>query len=132
MAIIFLIARIILAVYWLETAYNHLFRSAGRISYTQSKGIASAGTAKLAVIGTGILALIGALSILFGIQPTYGIACLVIFLIGVSFKMHAYWKIHDAQQKRGERINFTKNIALAAAILALLAVSQPWVYSLGW
>jgi uncharacterized membrane protein YphA (DoxX/SURF4 family) len=46
--------------------------------------------------------------------------------------MHAYWNVQDAGAKMSDRINFQKNIALAAALLALLAVSQPWVYSLGW
>jgi len=129
MALVFLLARIVLGLYWLQTAYTHLFKSAGLIGYAQSKGVKSA---KLAVIGSGILALIGGLSILFGVRPHYGIACLVIFLLGVSWKMHAHWKIEDPMQKMGERINFTKNIALAAAILALVAVSQPWVYAFNW
>jgi hypothetical protein len=46
--------------------------------------------------------------------------------------MHAHWKIDDPMQKMTERISFTKNIALAAAILALVAVAQPWTYSLNW
>jgi len=130
MAIAFLIGRIILGLYWLEAAYNHTIKSAGMIGYAQSVGM-KPGTAKLAVWGTGALALVGAVSIILGINPTGGILCLVIFLVGVSFKMHAYWKIADANQKMQQRINFQKNIALAAAILCLLAVSQPWVYSLG-
>jgi uncharacterized membrane protein YphA (DoxX/SURF4 family) len=129
MALAFLIGRIVLGLYWLETAYNHTIKSAGPIGYAQSVGI-KPGTAKLAVWGTGILALVGAVSIILGINPTGGILCLVIFLIGVSFKMHAYWKVQDAGQKMNQRINFQKNIALAAAILCLLAVSQPWVYSI--
>jgi putative oxidoreductase len=132
MSILFLIARVALAVYWLETAYNHLFKSAGLVGYTQSKGVTSASTAKFAVIGTGLLALFGALSILLGIWPTYGIAALVIFLLGVSWKIHAYWNVQDPGQKYAEKLNFKKNMALAAAILALVAISQPWVYSLGW
>ncbi len=132
MVIIFLIARAALCLYWLNVAYNHIFKSAGLVGYTQSKGVSSVRTAKLAVIGTGVLALFGALSILLGVWPYYGIAALVIFLIGVSWKIHAYWKVQDPGQKYSEKINFEKNMALAAAILALVAVSQPWVYSLGW
>jgi len=129
MALAFLLARIVLGLYWLQTAYTHLFKSAGLIGYAQSKGVKSA---KLAVIGSGLLALLGGLSILLGIRPHYGIALLVIFLIGVSWKMHAHWKIEDPMQKMTERINFTKNIALASAILALVMVSQPWPFSLNW
>ncbi len=132
MAIAFLIARIILGLYWLEAAYNHIFKSAGLVGYTQSKGVSSVGTAKAAVIGTGLLALFGGLSILLGVWTIYGITALVVFLIGVSFKIHAYWNVQDPGQKYMERINFQKNIALAAAILAMAAISQPWVYSLGW
>jgi uncharacterized membrane protein YphA (DoxX/SURF4 family) len=131
MALAFLLGRIILGLYWLEVAYGHIFKSAGMVGYSQSKDM-SAGTAKFAVIGTGVLALVGAVSLILGIYPTLGILCLVVFLLGVSFKIHAYWKITDAGQKMSDRINFQKNIALAAALLALLAVSQPWVYSLGW
>jgi uncharacterized membrane protein YphA (DoxX/SURF4 family) len=131
MALAFLLGRIVLGLYWLETAYNHIFKSADRVGYSQSKGM-SAGTAKFAVMGTGVLALIGAISLILGIYPTIGIICLFTFLLGVSFKMHAYWNVQDAGAKMSDRINFQKNIALAAALLALLAVSQPWVYSLGW
>ncbi|MDE1975315.1 MAG: DoxX family protein [Patescibacteria group bacterium] len=129
MALVFLIGRLILGYYWLETAYHHLFKSAGLIGYAQSKGVKSA---KLAVIGSGLLALIGGLSILLGVRPHYGIAALVIFLIGVSWKMHAFWKIQDPGQKASEKIAFMKNMALAAAILSLVAVVQPWAYALNW
>ncbi len=129
MALAFLIGRIILGLYWLETAYNHTVKSAGLIGWSQSLGM-KPGTAKLAVWGTGILALIGGVSVILGYHPTAGIACLVIFLIGVSFRMHPYWKAPEAD-KMNQRINFQKNIALAAATLCLLAVSQPWVYSIG-
>jgi len=129
MALVFLIARIVLGLYWLQTAYVHIFKSAGLIGYAQSKGVKSA---KVAVIGSGVLALLGGLSVMLGIRPHYGILFLVIFLIGVSWKMHAHWKIEDPMQKMTERINFTKNIALAAAILALVAVTQPWVYAFNW
>ena len=125
-----LLGRIIFGLYWLETAYNHLFKAGGLIGYTQSKGgIKSVGMAKLAVYGTGILALIGGLSIIFGYRPHYGIAALVIFLLGVTYKMHAYWKVQDPMQKMGERVNFMKNVALLGALLMMLAITQPWAFS---
>ena len=129
MALIFLIARIVLGIYWLEVAYKHILKPGGLIGYAQMKGVKFA---KFAVIGTGILAMLGGLSIMFGIRPHYGIVLLVLFLVLTAFKMHAYWKVEDPMQKMSERINFTKNIALAASILALIEVVQPWVYSLNW
>lgn len=132
MALAFLLGRVILGIYWLETAYNHLFKSAGLIGYTQSKGIAKASTAKLAVFGTGILALIGGLTIILGIRPHYGIACLIIFLVGVSWKMHAYWNETEPMAKMNDRIQFMKNMALIGALLMMYAISQPWVYAVSW
>lgn len=124
----FLLGRIIFGFYWLNNAYAHLFKSPGPIGYAQSKGI-SPGTAKLAVLGTGILMLIGGLSMLLGYQPAFGIACLIIFLVGVSFKMHDYWNVADPMQKMGQRINFHKNMALIGALLMMLAIAEPWPLS---
>jgi putative oxidoreductase len=44
--------------------------------------------------------LLGGLSMLLGVYPVVGIILLIIFLLGVSFKMHAYWKVDDAQMSR--------------------------------
>ena len=131
-SVAFLIGRLIFGFFWLEAAYKHLFKSAGMVGYAQSKGIHSAGTAKFAVFGTGILALIGGLSVILGYRPYYGIACLVIFLVGVSFIMHAYWKVQDPMARMTDRINFTKNMALLGAALMMLAIQTPWLWSLGW
>jgi uncharacterized membrane protein YphA (DoxX/SURF4 family) len=122
----FLIGRVILGLYWIHAAYGHIFQSAGLSGYAQSKGVPSP---RAAVIGTGILALLGGVSILLGVYPTWGIALLVIFLLGVSFKIHTFWTAQDPMTKMNDSINFWKNIALAGALLALLAVPQPWVWA---
>ncbi len=41
-----------------------------------------------------------------------GIILLIIFLLGVSFQMHNYWKVDDAQMKQIDMIIFTKNMAV--------------------
>lgn len=129
MALAFIVGRIIFAVYFLNSAYAHLFKSGGLVGYAGSKGVKSA---KLAVVGTGILLLIGGLTILLGVRPHYGIACLVIFLIGVSFKMHAYWKETDPSAKMNDHIQFMKNMALVGALLMMYAIPSPWTYALNW
>lgn len=96
------------------------------IGYAQSKGVSSP---KLAILGSGILLLIGSLSIILGYQPIIGVIALALFLIPVSFKMHAFWKIQDPMAKMNERINFEKNMALLGAALMILAITV-WTYSL--
>ena len=48
---------------------------------------------------------------LLGVYPVIGIVLLMIFLLGVSFQIHTFWKVDDAQMKQIDMINFTKNMA---------------------
>jgi hypothetical protein len=49
----------------------------------------------------------------------------------VSFQMHTFWKIDDAQMKQIDMINFTKNMALIGALLMFLLLPRPWPLGLG-
>lgn len=126
LAIIFMIGRIVFGLYWLQIAYNHLFHSASLIGYAQSKGVKAA---KTAVVGSGIMALLGGISIILGVWPRVGIALLVIFLLGVTFRMHTYWKESNPQSKMSDKIQFEKNVAILAALLMLFTMALPWVWS---
>ncbi len=123
----FLIGRIIFALYWLGASYKHLIKSGEMVGYASSKGLKSP---KAAIILTGVLLLLGGLSMLLGVYPTAGVIILIIFLLGVSFKMHAFWAESDPMAKMGDRINFEKNMALVAALLMMLAIAQPWPFAL--
>jgi putative oxidoreductase len=83
------------------------------------------------VAGTGVILLVGGLSMLLGVYPVVGIVLLIIFLLGVSFQMHNFWKVTDAQMKQIDMINFTKNMALVGALLMFLLLPHPWPMSLG-
>lgn len=128
MEALFLIGRIIAGLFFLDAARNHFFNLEAVSGYAGSKNIPQP---RLAVIVTGILLLAGGLSILTGIVPVLGIVCVAVFLVGVSFKMHAYWKVPDPMARIGERVNFTKNLALLGYTLMLLAIPRPWPLSLG-
>ena len=69
---------------------------------------------------------------LLGTAPKIGVIALVVFLLGVSFKMHAYWKVQDPSMRMMQKINFDKNMALLGALLMLLMISTPWLYSIHW
>ncbi len=45
--------------------------------------------------------------------------------------MHNFWAVQDPMQKMGDMVNFTKNMALVGYTLMILAIPQPWVYSVG-
>jgi putative oxidoreductase len=127
MEIAFLIGRIIVGVYWLFNAFNHFTRGKMMVPYAKSKGVPMP---EIAVPGTGLLLLIGGLSILTGLYPTLGALALVLFLLPVTFVMHNFWAIQDPQMKVIEMVNFNKNLALLGYSLMILAIPQPWPFSL--
>lgn len=85
---------------------------------------------KAAVAGSGVLLILGGVSLLLGVLPMIGCILLLIFLAGVSPMMHDFWRIHDPQQRASEMINFTKNLALAGAVLMILVMPGLWPLSL--
>ncbi len=128
MEMAFLIGRIIVGAYYLMNAYNHFSKIEMMSGYAASKGVTSP---KLFTVLTGILLLLGGLSILLGIRPELGVLALVIFFVAVSFKMHNFWAIQDPSMKMMEMVNFMKNMALLGSALMLLAIPLPWLFSLG-
>jgi uncharacterized membrane protein YphA (DoxX/SURF4 family) len=128
MDVLFLVGRIILGGYYLFNAFNHFSRMGMLSGYAASKGVPAA---KLATVVSGLLLLVGGLSILLGVYPGVGVTALVVFFIPVSFWMHNFWAVQDPMQKMVEMVNFTKNMALLGAALMLLAIPQPWPLSLG-
>ena len=126
--ILFLIGRIIVGGFFLMNAFNHFTKAGMMAGYAQSKGTPAA---KAAVLGTGVLLLLGGLSFLLGYHPTIGTGLLILFLLGVSFKIHAFWKITDPMARLGEQVNFMKNMAMIGFLLMTLMIHRPWPLSLG-
>jgi putative oxidoreductase len=126
--IIFLIGRILVAVIFLMSAMNHLFKVGTMSAYAKSKGVPAP---SLAVAGSGVLILLGALSILLGFHPTIGALLMAIFLLGVTFGMHNFWAVQDPQARQVEMINFLKNTALLGFVLMTVMIPRPWPFSIG-
>lgn len=124
---IFIIGRVLLGGFFINSGINHFRGIAMMSGYAHVKGVP---LPKSSVAFSGVLLLIGGLSVLLGVYPTIGVAALAIFLIPVTYMMHAFWKVQEPMAKMGERVNFTKNVALLGAALTLLAIPQPWTVSL--
>jgi putative oxidoreductase len=123
MKALFLLGRIAFGGFFLYGGINH-FRKAGEMApYVGSKHVPMP---ELAVYATGLALLGGGSSVLLGIKPKFGIAAIITFLAGVSPIMHDFWNRDDPNQQQAEMINFTKNMALLGAALALLGTEEPW------
>lgn len=124
--ILFLIGRVLLGGYFIISGINHFTKLEMIAGYSQSKGVPSA---KTAVIVTGIMILLGGLGILFGVYIQWAVLLLAIFLVVVTFKIHAFWSVQDPNMKMMEMVHFMKNLALLGAVLMLLSIPI-WVYPL--
>jgi putative oxidoreductase len=123
---ILLLSRLILGLYFIFSGLTHFFQLNSMAGLVKSKNVP---LPSLMVILTGILLLIGGLSILLGIYIQIGVLVLTLFFLPVTFVMHDFWRETDPQIKMMQMINFMKNLALWAAILALLFIPQPWPFS---
>lgn len=125
---LFLIGRIIFGAYWLTNASSHLvFNRAMLKGYAASKHVP---LPEIAIIITGLLLLVGGLGILLGVYTAWAIGALVLFLAPVTLTMHSFWLDKDPAARAGNMVNFSKNIALLAALLMLLAIPTPWPFAL--
>lgn len=118
MDVVVLIGRILFALLFLGSAAGHLTQADAMAGYAQSRGVPAP---KLAVLGSGVLMLIGALSVLLGVWADLGSLLLVLFLLPTAVLMHPFWKETDAETKQMEMIAFNKDVALGGAALALFA-----------
>ncbi len=127
MEYLFLLGRILLGGYFIMSGYNHFKNLNSMAGYAQSKNVP---LAKIAVFLTGSMIFLGGLGVLLGVYVQLSLSLLAIFLLGVTPKMHRYWRVEDAMMRMGERINFYKNLGLLGAILMLFSVPLPWLWSL--
>lgn len=112
MSILILIARVLFSIIFLVSAIGHFTQAKVMTDYTRAKGVPAPG---LAVFVTGIMLLLGGLSILLGAYVSIGAILLVIFLIPTAFIMHNFWTVKDPMMKQNDQINFLKDLALAGA-----------------
>lgn len=109
-----LVGRILFGGYFLMMGLNHFMKMGMLSGYAQSKGVPMP---KIAVAGSGLLLLAGGLGYLFNQYVIYAGLALILFLIPVTFQMHAFWRVKDPQMKMSDMTNFMKNLALLGAVL---------------
>ena len=123
----FLLGRILLGGYFLFNGVIHIVQFKQMVGYTASKGFPFP---TMWVILATVLIFAGSLGIIFGVYPVVSLYALVLFMVPVTFSMHAFWKIQDQNERRIERVQFLKNMALLGAIMMLLVMPTPWPISL--
>ncbi|MEK6817285.1 MAG: DoxX family protein [Nanoarchaeota archaeon] len=124
--ILFLIGRIILGLFFINSGFNHFTHLNMIAGYAGSKKIPFP---KFSAFVSGLFLLLGGLSILLGIYTSIGIILLIAFLLPTAFFVHNFWTL-PKEQRQGDKVNFMKNLALVGALLMLLQIPTPWAFSL--
>jgi putative oxidoreductase len=110
-----LIGRILFSLIFLMAGPGHFAK--GTIQYAASQGVP---LASIAVRLSGVLALVGGLSLLLGFKARWGAGLLLLFLVPVTLMMHAFWAVKDPAMAQMQQVNFTKNLALAGGALLIV------------
>lgn len=129
MSYLFLAGRVLYGGFFLLAGIDHFRHVSMMTPYAASKRIPAP---RLGVLGSGSLIILGGLSVILGVRPTWGVVCLTLFLLPTSFLMHNYWAATDPSARMMDATNFKKNIALLGAAWMFLLIPQPWPWSLGW
>ena len=111
-----LVGRQLFSVIFIIASAGHF--TAGTIVRAAEHGVPMAG---LLVPVSGVIALLGGLSVLFGFRARIGGALLVVFLIPVTFTMHNFWAAADPAAFRLELLLFLRNIVLLGCALLVTA-----------
>ena len=119
MDILLVIGRVLFALIFINSGIAHLTKLQAMTGYAQFKKVPAA---KLSVIVTGLMLIVGGLYVALGVYADLGALLLAIFLIASAFMMHNFWTIQDEQAKQSETINFFKNLALAGAALIIFVM----------
>lgn len=128
MEILFVLGRILFGGFFVISGIRHFQHLPMMASFTGQKGMPAP---KLAVIVSGLLILLGGLSILLGIRPTWGVLAVTLFMVPVTLIMHNYWADTDPFAKQMNQVNFLKNVGLLGGAWMLVMIPQPWPMSLG-
>jgi uncharacterized membrane protein YphA (DoxX/SURF4 family) len=117
MDVVFLIGRILFASIFVVSGLTiHLLQARQGIEYARMYRVPMA---EIGVPLTGILAVLGGLSVALGVWGDLGALMIAAFLLLITPLMHAFWRETDQMQKQAQMSNFMKNFALLGGALVL-------------
>ena len=116
--------RILFALIFLVSGFNHF--SPATIAYADSQGVPMAA---ISVPFFGVIAIVGAVSIMVGYPGRIGALLIIVFLVPVTVFMHRFWSVSDPTMYQMQFINFMKNLALlGGAIMLLVRGTDPGAF----
>ena len=96
------------------TTFSHF--SAPYIAYAAQQGVPTAG---LLVPLSGVIAIVGGLSVLLGYRAKIGAWLLVLFLVPVTLMIHNFWTVQDPTMRGMQIAMFMKNVSMVGGALLI-------------
>jgi len=109
------IGRALFSLIFISSVFGNFSR--GAIESAAAHGVP---LATVLVPLSGILALVGGLSVLLGYRARFGAFLLLLFLVPVTLIMHRFWGLADPQVAMIQRVNFMKNLSMIGGALVLM------------
>ncbi|MCD6638902.1 MAG: DoxX family protein [Nocardioides sp.] len=118
MDVVVLIARILFVFIFAASGIGHLMATEAMTGYAQYKKVPAA---KLSVIVSGLLMIVGSLSVVLGIWGDLGALLLAVSIAPIPFLMHRYWA-EEGEAKMNEQVQFNKTVSLVGGAILLFAL----------
>lgn len=114
MKFLVLLGRIFYSAIFIGSGMGHF--SSSSVQYAELHGVPMA---SFLVPASGVLALLGGLSILLGYRARLGAWLIVIFLVPITLKMHNFWVLSESGEKLMQQAMFMKNLSMLGAALLI-------------
>jgi|SRR5690349_16102952 putative oxidoreductase len=109
------VGRALFALIFIASVFSHFTRAA--IDGAAAHGVP---LATIAVPLAGLLAFVGGVSVLLGYRARFGAFLLLLFLVPVTFVMHAFWSVPDPTMAMVQKAMFMKNVSLMGGALLIM------------
>jgi putative oxidoreductase len=114
MKYVVLLGRFLFSWIFLSSSLHHF--TSGAAAYAQSQGVPMP---SVLVPLSGVMALLGSISIILGFKAKAGAWLLVLFLVPVTLMMHKWWVISDSMMRQMQQVMFYKNMAMLGGALLI-------------
>ena len=125
-----LIGRILFSIIFISGGVSHFVKVEAMTGYAKYKKLPAA---KLGVLLSGLMILLGGIYVLLGVYVDLGALLIAAFCILSAVVFHDFWKETDATAKQNASTAFFKNISLAGFSLILFGlVAKHGDITIGW
>jgi putative oxidoreductase len=109
-----LLGRLLMAALFLPSGVAKAMSFSPFAASLADKGLPYADAWAAAAVAAEIL---GPIALILGVLPSWTALLLIVFVATATGLSHRYWEFADAAARRGQEINFYKNIAVVAGLL---------------